>query len=110
LEDPAELTEDTEAGTELELPPDCGTITPAEEGEEEATMWPFEDLLGDVVISLPRAEAQAQEYGHSVEREVCYLTVHGVLHLVGYDHEDDADARKMTEMEESILTDLRLTR
>ena len=59
--------------------------------------------LGDVVVSLPRAREQAVEYGHSLQRELGYLIVHGVLHLLGFDHEHEADQRRMREMEEAIL-------
>lgn len=59
--------------------------------------------LGDVVVSYPRAVAQAAEYGHSVRRELGYLTVHGVLHLLGYDHELEADKERMRAREEAIL-------
>jgi probable rRNA maturation factor len=60
--------------------------------------------LGDVVVSYPRAVAQAAEYGHSVRRELGYLTVHGVLHLLGYDHESAADKKRMRAREEAILS------
>ncbi len=60
--------------------------------------------LGDVVLSYPRAVAQAAEYGHSVQRELGYLTVHGVLHLLGYDHESEADQERMRAREEAILS------
>ncbi len=61
-------------------------------------------LLGDIVISLETAYKQAQVYGHSLEREVGFLTVHSMLHLLGYDHEvDKLEARKMREKEEAIL-------
>jgi probable rRNA maturation factor len=59
--------------------------------------------LGDVVVSYPRAVAQAQEFGHSVERELAYLVAHGVLHILGYDHELEADQRQMREREEAAL-------
>ena len=56
------------------------------------------DMLGDVVLSLERARVQAEEFGHSFEREVAFLTVHSVLHLLGYDHEtsqeDELDMRR----------------
>jgi len=59
--------------------------------------------LGDVVVSLPRAREQAAEFGHSLQRELGYLIVHGLLHLLGYDHETEADQRRMREREEAIL-------
>lgn len=67
-------------------------------------------LLGEIVISVPRAVAQAREYGHSVERELAYLAVHGCLHLLGYDHEDEASRRRMREREEAALGACGLTR
>ena len=67
--------------------------------------------LGDMCISLERAAAQAQEFGHSLERELCYLTVHSVLHLLGYDHLDEGPMKaQMREREESILSSLGITR
>jgi probable rRNA maturation factor len=66
--------------------------------------------LGDLVLSWPRAVAQAAQYGHSVAREGAYLAVHGVLHLLGYDHERPADARAMRAREEAILAALGLPR
>ena len=67
--------------------------------------------LGDMVISLERAGEQAKEFGHSVEREVCYLTVHSVLHLLGYDHMDEGPMKaQMREREEAILGGLGITR
>jgi probable rRNA maturation factor len=67
-------------------------------------------LLGDIVVSVERAQEQAREYGHSFEREFGYLVVHGMLHLLRYDHIEDADARVMRAMEERILGDVSLTR
>ena len=66
--------------------------------------------LGDVLISVERARAQAIEYGHAFEREMCYLLVHGVLHLLGHDHEQAAQRQLMREREESALTAVGLTR
>jgi len=59
--------------------------------------------LGDVVVSHPRAVEQAVEFGHSTDREIGYLVAHGVLHVLGYDHEDDADRRRMRQREEEAL-------
>jgi probable rRNA maturation factor len=67
--------------------------------------------LGDMAISVERAAAQAEEYGHSLERELGYLCVHSVLHLLGYDHMDeDTMKRQMRSREEAILADLALLR
>lgn len=66
--------------------------------------------LGDIVISLERAKEQAEEYGHSFEREVGFLTCHSMLHLLGYDHIDEADRVIMRKKEEEILKKLKLTR
>ncbi len=67
--------------------------------------------LGDMCISLERARAQAEEFGHSVEREVAYLAVHSVLHLLGYDHLDEGPMKaQMREREEAILGELGLER
>lgn len=68
-------------------------------------------LLGDVVISLETAVKQAKNYGHSLEREVGFLTVHSMLHLLGYDHEtSQLDQRIMREKEESVLEKLGISR
>lgn len=60
-------------------------------------------FLGDILISLPRARAQAEEYGHSLRRELCYLTAHAMFHLMGYDHMNDEEKAVMREMEEKAL-------
>ena len=68
-------------------------------------------MLGDIVISLQRAQAQAQEYGHSFLREVGFLCVHSMFHLLGYDHErSDTDTLIMRDKEEKVLTKLELVR
>ena len=67
--------------------------------------------LGDMMISLEHVAAQAKEYGHSNRRELAYLTVHSVLHLLGYDHMDEGPMkRRMREREEAILGELGITR
>ena len=67
-------------------------------------------ILGDIVISMERAMEQAVLYGHSLQREVAYLTVHSMLHLLGYDHIDDDEAEVMEAREDAILRDLALER
>lgn len=67
-------------------------------------------VLGDIVLSLERAKEQSIEYNHSFEREVCYLVVHSILHLLGYDHMCDKDKFKMRKREEEILKKLNITR
>jgi probable rRNA maturation factor len=80
-------------------------------GSERFVIPPGEPTaLGDVVLSYPRAVAQADEYGHSVEREVAYLVAHGVLHILGYDHEDSDDQQLMRQREEAALEPLGFTR
>ncbi|MDA8211211.1 MAG: rRNA maturation RNase YbeY [Clostridia bacterium] len=67
-------------------------------------------LLGDIIISLETAVRQAKEYNHTLEREVAFLAVHGFLHLLGYDHMEEAETRVMRLREEAILAGLELTR
>ena len=67
-------------------------------------------MLGDLILSVPHVLAQAEEYGHSPERECAYLLVHGLCHLMGYDHIEEDDKRKMRAMEEKILSAIGQTR
>jgi len=69
-----------------------------------------EILLGDVVICRQQAEAQAEEYGHSVEREMVYLFIHSVCHLLGYDHMDEEEKAEMRAKEESVMERIQVTR
>ena len=71
----------------------CGLINP----QNNACM------LGDVVICTSVAKRQAKEYGHSFKREVCFLALHGLLHLLGFDHETETDEKQMTELQKQIL-------
>ena len=87
-------------------------LTPGEKPQEE---WADPDSgcvpLGDMVLSLERVEAQAQEYGHSRERELSYLVVHSVLHLLGYDHLDEGPQKaQMRAREDAIMEEIGLTR
>lgn len=70
----------------------------------------YEDVLGDIVISVERVESQAKEYGHSFEREFSYMLVHGFYHLMGYDHIKEEDKVIMRPKEENILNQLGIRR
>lgn len=69
-----------------------------------------EDVLGDIIISVDRVKEQAVEYGHSFERELAYMVVHGFYHLMGYDHMNDDEKSVMRAKEENILSKLKITR
>lgn len=69
-----------------------------------------EDILGDMVISIPQVEIQAKEYGHSFERELAYMVIHSFYHLIGYDHMVEEDKIKMRAKEDEILNKLNITR
>ena len=72
---------------------------------EESDDITYEDIrfLGEIYISIDKAKAQAIEYGHNLKRELCFLTVHGLLHLLGYDHIEEEDRIVMRKLEEEIL-------
>lgn len=65
-------------------------------------------ILGDIVMCIDRAEEQAEEFGHTLQREIAYLTVHSVLHLLGYDHENAEEKSAMRTLEKKIMNDLRI--
>ncbi|WP_026689204.1 rRNA maturation RNase YbeY [Alteribacter aurantiacus] len=79
------------------------------EGEDEGPH--FEDgegvpeLLGDIIISVQKAREQAEEYGHTFERELGFLAVHGFLHLIGFDHQSDEEEKEMLAVQEEILNE-----
>lgn len=62
-------------------------------------------LLGDIIISVEQAKIQGEEYGHSLNRELCYLSVHSVLHLLGYDHMEEEEKKVMRRVEKEIIGD-----
>lgn len=70
----------------------------------------YEDVLGDLIISIEKVQEQAKEYGHSFERELSYMLVHGFYHLMGYDHIEEEDKKIMRPKEEKILNELKITR
>ena len=67
-------------------------------------------LLGDIVISIEQALCQSKDYGHSLERELGYLVVHGMLHLLGYDHESEDEKMVMRSLEEKVMRSVKLER
>lgn len=69
-----------------------------------------EDVLGDIIISIEKVQEQAEEYGHSFERELSYMIVHGFYHLMGYDHIKEEDKKVMRPKEEKVLNDLKIKR
>jgi len=66
--------------------------------------------LGDIFISIDRAKVQAEQYGHSIKREMCFLFTHGLLHLLGFDHMDKQEEKEMFEMQDTILDTLKIGR
>lgn len=69
----------------------------------EENMDTGKKMLGDMVLSLERAREQAIEYGHSEGREICYLTIHSILHLLGYDHMDEGEEKRLMRSREEIV-------
>jgi probable rRNA maturation factor len=80
------------------------------ETEEEAENSPEDTMLGDIIISVPTAKRQAADYGHTLERELAFLAVHGFLHLIGYDHQSPEEEKEMFGRQEIILDAAGLTR
>lgn len=80
---------------------------PADEGDD--LLAPPDGFLGDIMISIPRAREQAKALGHSTEREILFLTVHGVLHLLGYDHMRPEDEKIMLPVQRSIVEGIELS-
>ena len=80
---------------------------PADEGDD--LLAPPDGFLGDIMISIPRAREQAKALGHSTEREILFLTVHGVLHLLGYDHMRPEDEQTMLPVQRSIVEGIELS-
>lgn len=80
--------------------------------EDEKQMPIIEDhrILGDIYISLEQAEKQAFEYGHSLKRELCFLAIHGLLHLLGYDHMEKEDEKIMFQKQKELLDDYGIVR
>lgn len=67
-------------------------------------------ILGEIYLSVEKAKEQAEEFGHSEKREICYLSIHGLLHLLGYNHEEDEEKKVMRSLEEKILNECSIAR
>ena len=86
-------------------------MTDGDEEEDDIDLSTGAVMLGDIIISAEKAMEQANEYGHGIEREICFLAVHSTLHLLGYDHETSEDDEKhMNQTQEAILQKIGLTR
>ena len=72
--------------------------------------WEYNDILGDMIISIEQVEIQAKDYGHSFKRELSYMVVHSFYHLMGYDHIKEEDKNEMRPKEEYVLNELGITR
>ena len=85
-------------------------ITFALEDDDTLVIPEGERILGDIYISLDKAKSQAEEYGHSFLREICFLAVHGFYHLLGYDHMTEEDEKVMFAKQEEVLSSYGITR
>lgn len=81
-----------------------------EEGEIPEKNENGEIILGDIIISVEKAKAQAEEYGHSLEREIAFLTAHSMLHLMGYDHMTEEDEKEMFGRQRTIMENIGIGR
>ena len=111
LVDNQQIREINKEQRNIDMVTDVLSFPLGENGQYDKNPETGASMLGDVVLSVERAIEQAEQYGHSLQREIGYLTVHSVLHLLGFDHERGEDDRRvMRGEEEAILTDLGLTR
>lgn len=95
----------------IDAPTDVLSFPMGENGNYDVNHETGAKILGDIVISVPKAMEQAKTYGHSFEREMGFLTAHSMLHLLGYDHENGGlEAMRMREKEEAVLLQLGLPR
>ena len=94
----------------IDRPTDVLSFALNESEEPEMVDGPEVNVLGDLIISVERAEEQAADYGHSLRREVAFLTVHGMLHLLGYDHMGDEEREEMEAEQRYVMEKLGITR
>ena len=110
LTDDAHIHELNRIYRAVDRPTDVLSFALIESEEPEIVGAQGHDVLGDLVISLERVAAQAEEYGHSPLRELSFLTVHGMLHLLGYDHMEEAERQEMEEEQRHVMEELGIAR
>jgi probable rRNA maturation factor len=112
LVDDHEIQEYNRLYRNKDAPTDVLSFSQLEGDGEDLTLLPpdFPLLIGDIVISIPRMREQAAEYGHGEDREFGFLLVHGLLHLLGFDHQNEPDLRAMQELTEKLLASAGLRR
>lgn len=94
----------------IDRPTDVLSFALNESEEPEVTGGADINVLGDLVISVERAEEQAKDFGHSVKREMAFLTVHGMLHLLGYDHMEEEERLEMEQEQRFVMEKLGIPR
>ena len=110
LTDDAHIHALNRAYRNVDRPTDVLSFALTESEEPEIVGAQGHDVLGDLVISLEHVAAQAEEYGHSPLRELSFLTVHGMLHLLGYDHMEEAERQEMEEEQRHVMEELGIAR
>ena len=111
LVDNQQIREINKEQRNIDMVTDVLSFPLGENGQYDKNPETGANMLGDVVLSVERAIEQAEQYGHSLQREIGYLTVHSVLHLLGYDHVDGGlEAVRMREKEEAVMASVGLPR
>ncbi|WP_314666804.1 rRNA maturation RNase YbeY [uncultured Selenomonas sp.] len=110
LTDDAHIHELNRTYRAVDRPTDVLSFALTESEEPEIFGTETHEVLGDLVISLERMRAQAEEYGHSELRELSFLTVHGMLHLLGYDHMEEEERQEMEAEQRAVMEELGITR
>ena len=95
---------------QIDRPTDVLSFALNESEEPDIENGPDSNVLGDISLSVERAEEQAADYGHSLRREIAFLTVHGMLHLLGYDHMEEADRLEMEKEQRYVMEQLGISR
>ena len=95
---------------QIDRPTDVLSFALNESEEPDIENGPDINVLGDIILSVERAEGQAADYGHSLRREIAFLTVHGMLHLLGYDHMEEADRLEMEKEQRYVMEQLGISR